>query len=105
MIAAAGTVKLQAGAYRLDLNADVTLRLQNVDNERTHCEKPSHAVVKGVNVQTRALGRLRAGESDQKSSCLPTAYFLLFSLVSARETGGGPYQPSMRLSALTAFFS
>ena len=32
MIAAAGTVKLQAGERaRLDLNADVTLRLQNLD--------------------------------------------------------------------------
>jgi N6-L-threonylcarbamoyladenine synthase len=34
MIAAAGTVKLQAGERAgFDLNADVTLRLQNVDNE------------------------------------------------------------------------
>src|SRR5918911_3001976 len=34
MIAAAGTVKLQAGERAgLDLNADVSLRLQNVDNE------------------------------------------------------------------------
>jgi N6-L-threonylcarbamoyladenine synthase len=34
MIAAAGTVKLQAGERAgLDLNADVTLRLQNVDVE------------------------------------------------------------------------
>lgn len=34
MIAAAGTVKLQAGEYAdLDLNADVTLRLQNIDLE------------------------------------------------------------------------
>lgn len=34
MIAAAGTVKLQAGERAgLDLNADVTLRLQNIDNE------------------------------------------------------------------------
>lgn len=34
MIAAAGTVKLQAGERaRLDLNADVTLRLQNIDLE------------------------------------------------------------------------
>ncbi|MCA1605260.1 MAG: tRNA (adenosine(37)-N6)-threonylcarbamoyltransferase complex transferase subunit TsaD, partial [Acidobacteria bacterium] len=34
MIAAAGTVKLQAGERAgLDLNADVTLRLQNLDNE------------------------------------------------------------------------
>jgi N6-L-threonylcarbamoyladenine synthase len=34
MIAAAGTVKLQAGeTAALDLNADVTLRLQNLDNE------------------------------------------------------------------------
>ena len=33
MIAAAGTVKLQAGERAgFDLNADVTLRLQNVDN-------------------------------------------------------------------------
>jgi hypothetical protein len=32
MIAAAGTVKLQAGERgRLDLNADGTLRLQNLD--------------------------------------------------------------------------
>jgi hypothetical protein len=32
MIAAAGTVKLQAGHHdALDLNADVTLRLQNID--------------------------------------------------------------------------
>src|SRR4029079_8937861 len=32
MIAAAGTVKLQAGQHdALDLNADVTLRLQNID--------------------------------------------------------------------------
>ena len=29
----------------------------------------------------------------------------LVFLVSARETGGGPYQPSMTLQALTAFFS
>jgi hypothetical protein len=35
---------------------------------------------------------------------LLTAYCLLF-LVSARETGVGPYQPSMTLAALTAFFS
>src|SRR2546423_395606 len=34
MIAAAGTVKLQAGERgTLDLNADVTLRLQNIDLE------------------------------------------------------------------------
>jgi N6-L-threonylcarbamoyladenine synthase len=34
MIAAAGTVRLQAGERAgLDLNADVTLRLQNVDLE------------------------------------------------------------------------
>jgi hypothetical protein len=34
MIAAAGTVKLQAGERStLDLNADVTLRLQNIDLE------------------------------------------------------------------------
>jgi N6-L-threonylcarbamoyladenine synthase len=34
MIAAAGTVKLEAGERAgFDLNADVTLRLQNVDNE------------------------------------------------------------------------
>jgi len=34
MIAAAGTAKLQAGEHAgFDLNADVTLRLQNVDNE------------------------------------------------------------------------
>jgi N6-L-threonylcarbamoyladenine synthase len=34
MIAAAGTVKLQAGERAgFDLNADVTLRLQNIDNE------------------------------------------------------------------------
>nr|MBA3571062.1 hypothetical protein [Pyrinomonadaceae bacterium] len=34
MIAAAGTVKLQAGERAdLDLNADVTLRLQNIDLE------------------------------------------------------------------------
>jgi N6-L-threonylcarbamoyladenine synthase len=34
MIAAAGTVKLQAGERAgFDLNADVTLRLQNLDNE------------------------------------------------------------------------
>ena len=34
MIAAAGTVKLEAGERAgLDLNADVTLRLQNVDLE------------------------------------------------------------------------
>ena len=33
MIAAAGTVKLQAGERAgFDLNADVTLRLQNLDN-------------------------------------------------------------------------
>jgi hypothetical protein len=34
MIAAAGTVKLEAGERAgLDLNADVTLRLQNMDLE------------------------------------------------------------------------
>ena len=34
MIAAAGTVKLQAGERAgFDLNADVTLRLQNLDNQ------------------------------------------------------------------------
>jgi hypothetical protein len=34
MIAAAGTVKLQAGERAgMDLNADVSLRLQNVDVE------------------------------------------------------------------------
>jgi hypothetical protein len=34
MIAAAGTVKLQAGERAsLDLNADVSLRLQNLDAE------------------------------------------------------------------------
>jgi hypothetical protein len=34
MIAAAGTVRLQAGeSDALDLNADVSLRLQNVDVE------------------------------------------------------------------------
>lgn len=40
MIAAAGTVKLQAGERAgLDLNADVTLRLQNVDNEEDALRK------------------------------------------------------------------
>jgi hypothetical protein len=33
---------------------------------------------------------------------LPTAYYVL---VSSRETGSAPYQPSMTLIALTAFFS
>ena len=40
MIAAAGTVKLQAGERAgFDLNADVTLRLQNVDNEEDALRK------------------------------------------------------------------
>ena len=40
MIAAAGTVKLQAGERDgFDLNADVTLRLQNVDNEEDALRK------------------------------------------------------------------
>jgi N6-L-threonylcarbamoyladenine synthase len=40
MIAAAGTVKLQAGERAgFDLNADVTLRLQNVDNEEDSLRK------------------------------------------------------------------
>ena len=40
MIAAAGTVKLQAGERAgLDLNADVTLRLQNVDNQEEALRK------------------------------------------------------------------
>jgi N6-L-threonylcarbamoyladenine synthase len=40
MIAAAGTVKLQAGERAgFDLNADVTLRLQNVDNEEEALRK------------------------------------------------------------------
>lgn len=40
MIAAAGTVKLQAGIRDgFDLNADVTLRLQNVDNEEDALRK------------------------------------------------------------------
>ena len=40
MIAAAGTVKLQAGERAgWDLNADVTLRLQNVDNEEDALRK------------------------------------------------------------------
>lgn len=40
MIAAAGSVKLQAGERAgLDLNADVTLRLQNVDNEEEALRK------------------------------------------------------------------
>ena len=40
MIAAAGTVKLQAGERAgFDLNADVTLRLQNVDNEEDALKK------------------------------------------------------------------
>jgi N6-L-threonylcarbamoyladenine synthase len=40
MIAAAGTVKLQAGERAgSDLNADVTLRLQNVDNEEDALRK------------------------------------------------------------------
>ena len=40
MIAAAGTVKLQAGeCASFDLNADVTLRLQNVDNEEDALRK------------------------------------------------------------------
>jgi N6-L-threonylcarbamoyladenine synthase len=40
MIAAAGTVKLQAGERAgFDLNADVTLRLQNIDNEEDALRK------------------------------------------------------------------
>jgi N6-L-threonylcarbamoyladenine synthase len=40
MIAAAGTVKLEAGERAgFDLNADVTLRLQNVDNEEAALRK------------------------------------------------------------------
>jgi N6-L-threonylcarbamoyladenine synthase len=40
MIAAAGTVKLEAGERAgFDLNADVTLRLQNVDNEEDALRK------------------------------------------------------------------
>jgi N6-L-threonylcarbamoyladenine synthase len=40
MIAAAGTVKLEAGERAgFDLNADVTLRLQNLDNEEDALRK------------------------------------------------------------------
>ena len=40
MIAAAGTVKLQAGERAgFDLNADVTLRLQNLDNQEEALRK------------------------------------------------------------------
>ena len=52
-------------------------------------------------------GRLSAAVLNQMfplaAHCsLLTAHCLL---VSARETAGGPYQPSMTLIALTAFFS
>jgi hypothetical protein len=40
MIAAAGTAKLNAGECAgFDLNADVTLRLQNVDNQEEALRK------------------------------------------------------------------
>ena len=57
MIAAAGTVKLQAGEHAgWDLNADVMLRLQNIEVEDAELRK--HVQVSIVIAASREAGRV-----------------------------------------------
>ena len=65
----------------------------------------SHAV--GVkNGLARPLPQAVLTTSLPSAVCLlPTSYFLLAFSVPARGTQGGPYQPSIVLITVTAFFS